>query len=259
MGLFRDGKNFDWEHELFLFVHIPKCGGTSIHELFKTKFLDTYEVFVNKKYDRNFLKTLNGAGGHQLNGQSPLDAIQGKSFKKLCLIRHPVDRVLSLYKHVMRFPKSHPLSKFEDHGSFEDYNVINFAKVCIQKNVPELSNYCSNFILGSWEEPSSFDQIIEKLHQDFKFFSVIEFMETLQNELCEYFEINSHDDEIIHTNKSSSQESIPLSIKKDLSALLHESGYYDFELYNYIYRYNCKEIQDRFRSFKKIHKNFSNV
>ena len=177
MGIFAYGEKFDWDHELFCFVHVPKCGGTSIHELFKKGFLGNYEIFVGKAYEEDFLKSLKGGGGHQLNGKSPLFTVKGKSFKRLCIVRHPVNRVISLYEHVMRFPAAHPLAKYQANTNFQGYNVIDFAKLCISKDVPEVMNYCSYFILGSWEQPDSLEKIIYKLHQDFKFFATLEFMD----------------------------------------------------------------------------------
>jgi len=99
---------FDPSQHALIFTHVPKCGGTSLHETLAGLIgRDRYRVFTGEPYDRALLPKLLGAGGHQRFGQNPTHA-QGRGIVYVTVLRDPLDRFRSFFNHVRRV-EGHPL------------------------------------------------------------------------------------------------------------------------------------------------------
>lgn len=98
------------------FDHLPKCGGSSLRSFLETQYpknrifsihgssinISRKNISDFKEYSRNkrfFYSLIEGHGAHEL-----IDYIDPKCLK-ITILRYPVDRIISHYYFVKRFPK----------------------------------------------------------------------------------------------------------------------------------------------------------
>ncbi len=121
------GHDLDAPEALF-FVHIPKCAGSSFRQVLKrwfgaeALFLDTHdEAELKGAADRL------GAPPRAIAGHIPY-GLHGELPVRPCyvsLVRHPLDRFVSFYKHARRTPTHpmHPAASRLDLESFYDFSL----------------------------------------------------------------------------------------------------------------------------------------
>lgn len=99
---------------MLYFLHIPKSAGTSVRQLFSSVYQNNL-IEVYRDVDESYRKALVA----QCNNQSVLfghfcfslhELLGDKQPRYITLLRHPVDRVISWYKHQLRDANS-PLFK----------------------------------------------------------------------------------------------------------------------------------------------------
>ena len=100
-----------------VYIHLPKCGGTTVHamvwRLYKhhsianesMRFCDSFEIprvlYEDKTSGASHLKDCDVVVGHVAFGLADDYNEQHHPFY-IVTMRHPVDRVLSLYKYVLK-------------------------------------------------------------------------------------------------------------------------------------------------------------
>lgn len=142
--------SFDYHKEVLIFTHIPKCGGTSIHDWLATTFNGKYIHFSSEPYEHLDLNIFHGGGGHQSFGENPLCQVD-KEARHITVIREPISRFFSFYNHISEHPDHHLhqlLLKTNSH--------LDFAKACYDNGNFEISNLQTKMISGKehpcWEE-----------------------------------------------------------------------------------------------------------
>jgi len=76
--------NRNRHEKLFLFVHIPKTGGTSIRSIIKDNWNRSYPYFHDPLFNLQLLNDI------------------GDNIFKFCVVRNPYTRTFSYYKHFLR-------------------------------------------------------------------------------------------------------------------------------------------------------------
>ncbi|WP_339998976.1 sulfotransferase family 2 domain-containing protein [Priestia aryabhattai] len=113
------------ERKVVIFMHIPKTGGTTLNNIFKRSYSknEIYDHIPLEEMNKQFSqlkeedkKTLKAVSGHHFYG---IHEIFSKPYVYFSMMRHPIERVVSLYY----FLKSYP-GYYEEkmkHMSFDDY------------------------------------------------------------------------------------------------------------------------------------------
>lgn len=99
------------EKLFFCFIHIPKCGGTTFHDILKRNLGDSYQNIYHGLYEGSIpsynLKLYieessirTGIGGHRLSLDLPFFDCKKVDIKAISFIREPIERIRSEYFYV---------------------------------------------------------------------------------------------------------------------------------------------------------------
>ena len=178
--------SFDFDNDKFVFVHIPKCGGTSLHIYFQEVFGSSYIHIVPNVDWQSVISNIIGAGGHQYNGANPICKINTKKkLIKFTTLREPLSRFISYYKHIQSRPEHH-VCKLE--GYQKDFTLSQFAKFCIESKNKEFDNLMSRFVAGKNFENLKLSEIIEIFDNDFELFCPTEYIDFYYQKLSKFFQ-----------------------------------------------------------------------
>ena len=100
-----DGPFQPGRHTL-IFVHVPKCGGTSLHRTLETIPGLRYRHLRGRPEDLDGIEALDGVGGHQNFSATPLHKARD-GLVYITVLRSPRTRILSFYRHVMAHTHHH--------------------------------------------------------------------------------------------------------------------------------------------------------
>ena len=209
---------------MYLFCHIEKCGGTSVHD-YLSKKIDNYlvlkphpshgETFNSEqlKMLMNIYPKINGLGGHRLR----FNENYCKDFNLLTIFRDPCKRYISHMKHHLeRGIASHKddflkndyfnnfiCKKISGNASFNEAKKIIIEKdikvfFLEKENILGLRNVSKN-IVNDYDV--SEDEIISKNHEDIKLYKWA--LNQFNVNLSDYFKSNA-------TNKINDLESFIL-------------------------------------------------
>lgn len=101
------------------FLHVPKCGGTSLHEFIslymKKGKICPYRSDVLCKHDPVLIYKYDFLSGHY-NYQNTVACLDIRDYYQLTLIRNPKHRIVSMYN----FARSHDKSFIVKHSQYSD-------------------------------------------------------------------------------------------------------------------------------------------
>lgn len=114
--------------EALFFVHIPKCAGSSFRQVLKrwfgkgALFLDTDDA---RELDRAVARL--GEPPRAIAGHIPFGLHEGLPVRPwyASIVRHPLDRFVSIYRHARRTPSNpmHPAASSLDLHAFYDFTL----------------------------------------------------------------------------------------------------------------------------------------
>lgn len=171
-----------------IFIHIPKCAGTSIE-----KALGHYDLYDGRrKQDHRslrmlekplsissftssdnlyeYLRSINNIIKSHPNPKNKLTVSkeQYKSYYKFSIVRNPWDRVYSWYKNVLRDQKHMEVLNLPSNISFKDFLLGNLGKDKLRPQTYWLKNYKGNVdmdFIGKFENLAlDFSNIAEVLN-----------------------------------------------------------------------------------------------
>jgi len=163
-----------------IFLHIPKAGGTTLHNIFE-RLYPTSEVFTikgNREHGLDAFKTLSEeekAKIQVLKGHMPfgLHSYFKEEIKYITLFRNPVNRVVSHYEYVLRKPKHYLYERVKGSNmTLEDYALSDLST--------ELDNHqCRSFLdvddieINRFNE-IAFDRVLQNLKKHSVTFGLVE-------------------------------------------------------------------------------------
>lgn len=221
-------------YKKIIFLHIPHCGGNTIHKFLKINFgLRGKKIILTDNKNISFLED---SKNHYYNfGHFGYDYIKenyyDKNFFYIVNIRKPKNFYLSNYFRDLKF---HKIYKAESSfPTFEEYLKIN--KKNNKDNI--FCRYLSGEFIYKKNRVEMSDEILEKAIKNlesFNFFFVLENSNECLNYLPKKLKIPLNYASIfkIHTNKHS--DSIYPKISKEEEKLLESMVRYDNKLYEVI-------------------------
>ena len=107
----------DQDKNNIFFVHIPKCGGTTIdHAMLRYSISKNNIIFIrSKNYENDNINQIKDDKKVYFSGhlnENTLDKFKDKKFKKITIIRNPLERVVSQYKFTI-FKKKISLNEYK--------------------------------------------------------------------------------------------------------------------------------------------------
>ena len=114
--------------ETLFFVHIPKCAGSSFRQVLK-RWFGSAALFVDTHDERALRSAIDrrGAPPRAIAGHIPFGLHDGLPLRPcyVSLVRHPLDRFISLYKHARRTlaHPMHPAASRLDLEAFYDFSL----------------------------------------------------------------------------------------------------------------------------------------
>ena len=231
------------EQELYIFLHIPKTGGSTLNSIFTRQFsaqeLYDHELFQNKiipladltSEDR---KQIHAIAGHLLYGA------HGKFYKPyhyFTMLRHPVDRVLSLYSFLKNYPGYERLQNM----SLEEY----------VRTEPEAQNGQTLLLCGI---PLQYDvSLAKKRLETFDVVGITErFDESLYLLKSAFGWTDIHYEKVNITKTRLKRADVPLETIK----LIEEHNKLDLELYQFAKELLQKRLTNLPKREKKAMKSF---
>jgi hypothetical protein len=189
------------------FLHIPKCGGTTLHHLIEQQY-EPQEIYtvpavswqeecyqgLKNKWAPDMKKRIRVVKGHMLYGWHT--AFGDDPFTYITFLRHPVDRIASLYHFSRNSNGAHYLAE-----EAEKYSLAEFAAL----DVTELRNYMTHSIAGYLGvDRAILSKAFFNLGRDFSFMGIVERMasgiQVLRNQFgwsgrgVEALNVNPHDE-----------------------------------------------------------------
>ena len=236
----RDGR-FDPETQVLDFSHVPKCGGTTVHD-FLYRLMDGRYVHCAPGLGwEDRIDAAVGAGGHQLRGQNPICHRPGKKAVRLIILREPLQRMLSFYRHVNNHPNHYLSIRPEVKGaSFAD-----FARYCRDAKVREFHDLQSQFVVGAKGNPQDVAQVIDTFESAYDFYAPLQMLPVLREELSRFFGKPAPD--LVSRNVSREVPIDPTEVRA-AADIVYAHNYTDLQLYDACTTRFMRFLDDRRRS-----------
>lgn len=214
---------FDPQTQVFDFTHIPKCGGTTVHD-FLEKLMDGRYVhcFPGSGWESKMLDMW-GAGGHQLRDQSPISR-KPKEIVRLIIMREPLQRFMSFYKHILDHPDHYLSVRPEVKGA----SPLKFAQYCEAVKVTEFSNLQARFVAGPRGDMHDLPFLLNIMENDFDFAAPLHMLSTLRPMLSEFF--GKPAPELVSRNVST-PFTLPSAEMEAVAEVVYRNNFYDLQLY----------------------------
>lgn len=200
----------------FLFIHIPKTGGTSIANAFGLDSTRKGHVTIQE-------------------AQSMLETNVYKNYYKFCIVRNPIDRFISLYNYA-RMEESFYHSVINPEkaldGKHQDYDIL------VSATLDEAVQYLIQGKLVHSKNSWNLWQPQWKWILDSEEHIGVDFIGRYENIQNEFKKITNHlgynEIKLPHFNRSKTQNKKNISISDTAINRLKEYYNRDFELFNYV-------------------------
>jgi hypothetical protein len=116
------------EGETLFFVHIPKCAGSSFRQVLK-RWFGAEALFLDTHDPEELARAVEGLGAppRAIAGHMPFGLAQGLPLRPcyVTLVRHPLDRFVSVWRHARRTPADplHAAARELDVEAFYDLTL----------------------------------------------------------------------------------------------------------------------------------------
>lgn len=214
---------FDPQTQVFDFTHIPKCGGTTVHDYLEKLMDDRYiHCFPGSGWEEK-MPTMWGAGGHQLRDQNPISR-KPKEVVRLIIMREPLQRFISFYKHILDHPGHYLSVRPEVKGA----SALQFAKYCEAADITEFSNLQSRFVAGPKGDMHDLPFLLKTIKTEFDFAAPLHMLSTLRPMLAQFF--GKPAPELVSRNISK-PFTLPPAEMKAVAEVVYRNNFYDLQVY----------------------------
>ena len=155
---------------LFVFLHIPKCGGTSLNAFLERLFKGAFRKYHPRFDEHSKLSPLEAQNTmclsshvpyplhkrytYDLNeggAQSELHSFEKRKCLYFTVLRDPIERLISYYNFVINWPIHHHYEKLKD------YPINDFFEYLIMRGDPEIQNLMTKLLMGNVSKSARFE------------------------------------------------------------------------------------------------------
>lgn len=171
----------DFAKQKLVFVHIPKCGGTSMHTLLENLFEGKYSHVRPGGDWESQLGVVNGVGGHQNYGSDPLtkyySADNDMEMVYISMMREPFARYLSFYNHIQRRPGHHLATRYPE---LINMPPLEFAEFLFTKEKQSIANVQCQMLAGAGVEIATAELAVQNF-EAFKIITTLEYIDVFSS------------------------------------------------------------------------------
>ena len=219
---------FDPKKHLFVFTHIPKCGGTSVHDCLTSMLKEKY-VVISPDYPMNNIdKHIWGIGGHFNFGGVYPKILDGRCPIYMTILRHPWSRFVSYFNHVA------VRVEHLDHKCIPNFNELRPIDVLHKwKNLGNrnISNLQTQMICNNNPEKATATKAIDIINRYYKFISTLDHLNEILDEVATFFNIKRQPIKKLNVRK---HQNIINSVDDNLYNEVIELNHKDLLLYQNI-------------------------
>lgn len=124
-----------------------------------------------------------GSGGHQINNANPIFEREGLEPVRMIILREPLERFLSFYKHVQDNPRHYLAGRPGVLGM----SPLQFAHHCVETDVTEFKNLQARYVVGSERSYSDFSELTRIFDDEFSFFAPLKNINNLFDKINNFF------------------------------------------------------------------------
>ena len=178
---------FNHKLHFFVFTHIPKCGGTSLHDCLKAMLKDKYVVKTPKIELDSLDNQLWGMGGHRFFGHIPPRILDGRRPIYMTILRHPWSRFVSFFNHVAVRPEHHAHKCVPNFNELKPIEVIHKWKALGSRNI---NNLQTQMICNKNPETATATEAIENIKKHYRFVSTVDHIDEVLDEVSDFFNVD---------------------------------------------------------------------
>jgi len=159
----------------FTFIHIPKCGGTTFHDILNRNLGHAYRNIYHGLYEdpisnynlRLYIEESDirlGIGGHRLSLDLPFFDCPNIDIKAISFVREPIERIRSEYFYVKLLP-----GNISQNEKIHQYDYSKYLEYLIKDEEArnKIGKYQLDFLFGKLQPSFNY---IEKLIENNRFF-----------------------------------------------------------------------------------------
>lgn len=221
---------FRFGRHTLIFVHIPKCGGTSLHRTLEEIEGLTYRHLRGSPRDTEGIEDFDGVGGHQNFGATPLHQ-QRDRLVYITVIRPPRERVLSFYRHVLEHPNHHLHRLIAEAGAKDP---VAFVKTLVAAKNYEITNLQTKMLTGRGDIPVA--AAIAQVEANFSIVGLLGEPATYLEPLQRLFPRSTVRTNLLNVSRTPEREAWN---SPELDALIEETNGKDIALYAHFERKNA--------------------
>jgi|GEM_PF-6672855 len=196
---------FDPSLHFLVFTHIPKCGGTSVHECLKLMMPDKYIVNTPNMSLADIDADYWGMGGHFNFCGVPPRILNGRQPIYMTILRHPFDRFTSFFNHVAACPGHYAhkaIPEFFDHTPEEI--LLTWEKLDFR----EVNDLQTQMICNKAPEMASVNAATDIINQHYRFVTTVDYIDDMLGDIAAFLGVDKPDLYRLNTTRADSKQNL---------------------------------------------------